>query len=63
MGSWPAYNGTANYSQLFHEPDFASVLVRTVIWVVAVVCVTLLLSLGLAQLFNQRFPGRRATRR
>ena len=56
------YNGTANYVNLFHEPDFVSVLLRTVLWVVAVVGVTVLLSLGLAQLFNQRFPGRRVTR-
>ena len=42
--------------------NFVSVLVRTVIWVVVVVSVTVLISLGLAQLFNQRFPGRRVTR-
>jgi multiple sugar transport system permease protein len=56
------YNGTANYARLFDEPDFVSVLLRTLIWVVAVVAVTMLISLGLAQLFHQRFPGRRVTR-
>jgi multiple sugar transport system permease protein len=56
------YNGTANYRQLFDEPDFVSVLLRTVGWVVGVVVVTMLISLGLAQLFNQQFPGRRVTR-
>jgi len=56
------YNGTTNYHNLFHEPDFVSVLLRTVVWVVVVVAVTMLISLGLAQLFNQRFPGRRVTR-
>jgi multiple sugar transport system permease protein len=56
------YNGTTNYTNLFHEPDFVSVLLRTLVWVVAVVGVTVLISLGLAQLFNQRFPGRRVTR-
>jgi multiple sugar transport system permease protein len=55
-------NGTTNYTNLFHEPDFVSVLLRTLIWVVAVVGVTMLISLGLAQLFHQRFPGRRVTR-
>ncbi|HTW11926.1 MAG TPA: sugar ABC transporter permease [Solirubrobacteraceae bacterium] len=54
--------GTSNFSTLWHEPDLKGVVLRTVIWVVAVVSVTLLLSLGLAQLFNQRFPGRRAAR-
>ena len=62
IGFVAGYNGTANFRQLFNEPDFVSVLVRTVVWVVVVVCVTMLISLGLAQLFNQRFPGRRITR-
>jgi multiple sugar transport system permease protein len=56
------YNGTTNYVRLFDEPDFVSVLLRTVVWVVVVVGVTMLISLGLAQLFHQRFPGRRVTR-
>jgi multiple sugar transport system permease protein len=56
------YNGTKNYANLFDEPDFVSVLLRTVVWVVVVVAVTMLISLGLAQLFQQRFPGRRVAR-
>ncbi len=62
IGFVAGYNGTANFRQLFNEPDFVSVLVRTVVWVVVVVAVTMLISLGLAQLFNQRFPGRRVAR-
>jgi multiple sugar transport system permease protein len=54
--------GSKNYSNLWHEPALSGVVLRTVIWVVAVVAVTLLLSLALAQLFNQRFPFRRAAR-
>jgi multiple sugar transport system permease protein len=54
--------GTGNYKDLFDEPDLGGVLMRTVIWVVLVVLVTMVLSLGLAQLFNQRFPGRRVAR-
>ena len=56
------YDGIDNYDNLFHEPDVISVLVRTLVWVVVVVSVTVLISLGLAQLFNQRFPGRRVAR-
>jgi multiple sugar transport system permease protein len=56
------YNGTANYSNLFNEPDFVSVLLRTLVWVVVIVAVTVLISLGLAQLFHQKFPGRRVAR-
>lgn len=54
--------GGKNFSELFHEPDFGGVLMRTVIWVVVVVALTMVLSLLLAQLFNERFPGRRVAR-
>ena len=56
------YHGTANYANLFHAPDFVAVLLRTVLWVVAVVAVTMLISLGLAQLYSQEFPLRRVAR-
>jgi multiple sugar transport system permease protein len=54
--------GTANFSKLFADPNLPGILVRTALWVVAVVGITMLVSLGLAQLFNQRFPGRRIAR-
>ncbi|WP_340564324.1 carbohydrate ABC transporter permease [Streptomyces sp. GSL17-111] len=54
--------GLEQYRRLFDEPDLAGVLTATVVWTVAVVGVTMTLSLALAQLFNQRFPGRRLTR-
>ena len=53
------FNGTANYDKLFDEKDFADIMLRSVIWVVAVVALTVVISLAQAQLFNQRFPGRR----
>jgi multiple sugar transport system permease protein len=54
--------GGRNYNTLWHEPALKGVVLRTVVWVVAVVGVTLLISLGLAQLFHQRFPFRRLAR-
>jgi multiple sugar transport system permease protein len=54
--------GTRNFTKLFGDPNLPGILVRTVVWVVAVVALTMLISLALAQLFNQRFPGRRVTR-
>ena len=54
--------GAQNFTTLLHNPNLPSILMRTVIWVIAVVAITMLLSLGLAQLFNQRFPGRRVAR-
>src|SRR5512140_3518927 len=54
--------GWRNFKDLFDEPDLPGILERTAVWVVVVVTVTMVLSLGLAQLFNQVFPGRRVTR-
>jgi ABC-type sugar transport system permease subunit len=54
--------GGKNYSDLFGEDDLVHILVRTVLWVAAVVIVTMVVSLALAQLLNARFPGRRVVR-
>jgi multiple sugar transport system permease protein len=54
--------GWSNFSAVFTNPNLPGILVRTLVWVAVVVAVTMLLSLGLAQLFNQRFPGRRFAR-
>jgi len=54
--------GFSNFSQVFHNPNLPGILVRTLIWVVTVVAITMVLSLGMAQLYNQRFPGRRYAR-
>ena len=62
VGIVRGFNGLDNYNKLFAEKDFADVMVRSVIWVVAVVALTVLISLALAQLFNQRFPGRKIAR-
>ena len=56
------FNGVANYLKLFAEPAFVGVIGRTVLWTVGVVAVTMLLSLALAQLFDQAFPLRRVAR-
>jgi multiple sugar transport system permease protein len=54
--------GLANFRTLLDDPNLPGILVRTLVWVAAVVALTMLGSLGLAQLFNQRFPGRRVAR-
>jgi multiple sugar transport system permease protein len=54
--------GFGNYTTLFHNPNLPGILARTVVWVASIVAITMVLSLGLAQLFNQRFPGRRVAR-
>jgi multiple sugar transport system permease protein len=62
FGAIRGNNGWKNFTNLFDELAFKGVVERTVIWVVAVVALTMLISLALAQLFNQSFPGRRITR-
>jgi multiple sugar transport system permease protein len=54
--------GWSNFSAVLHNSNLPGILIRTVIWVVGVVAVTMLLSLGLAALYNQKFPGRRYAR-
>lgn len=54
--------GLDNYQQLFQMSAFTGVLLRTVIWVVVVVAVTVVISLVLANLLNKAFPGRQLLR-
>ncbi|GAA4485447.1 sugar ABC transporter permease [Actinoallomurus oryzae] len=61
-GKTLGFNGTRNYHDLFAETGLVSVLLRTVVWVVGVVLVTIVVSLALGQLLNARFPGRRVVR-
>ncbi|MER5428584.1 sugar ABC transporter permease [Streptomyces sp. NPDC002588] len=61
-GQSQGFAGVRNYTDLFAEGDLPGVLLRTLVWVVGVVAVTILVSLGLAQLLNSRFPGRRLVR-
>ncbi|MCX9192617.1 ABC transporter permease [Carbonactinospora thermoautotrophica] len=56
------FEGLGNYLDLLAERDLPEILLRTLVWVVGVVVVTTVLSLGLGQLLNQRFPGRTAVR-
>ncbi len=54
--------GWRNFVFLWQEPALPGILVRTSIWVLTVVVITMLIALAMAQLFNQEFPGRRVAR-
>jgi multiple sugar transport system permease protein len=54
--------GTRNYARLLEQEALLTVLANTALWVTIVVAVTLVISLGLAQLLNAPFPGRRLVR-
>ena len=56
------WNGIQNYLTLKANPDLPGVLIRTLIWVLAVVFFTMLLSLPIAQVLNSQFPGRKVVR-
>ena len=54
--------GLANYRNVLGNQSLVTVLGNTVVWVVAVVGVTILVSLGLAQFLSKEFRGRRFVR-
>ena len=54
--------GLENYAKVLAHPDLGTVLVNTVVWVVAVLVLSLVISLGLAQLLSKEFFGRKAVR-
>lgn len=51
-----------NYVELFANANLFGAIVRTIIWVVVVVAITIFISLFLAQLLNANFPGRKFVR-
>ena len=61
-GSLLDFNGIQNYRDLFANMDLYPVLRRTFLWVFGIVFFTIALSLPLAQLINQNFPGRKFVR-
>jgi multiple sugar transport system permease protein len=54
--------GTDNYTNLAGQDALPTVLMTTLVWVVAVVAITIVLSLGLAQFLDKPFFGRRVVR-
>ena len=56
------FNGLTNFQDLFANQDLYPVLKRTIFWVFGIVFFTIILSLPLAQLINQKFPGRKYVR-
>ena len=54
--------GFANYQALLDFAPLGGIMLRTIVWVVAVVTITVLVSLVLAQLLNKAFPGRQLVR-
>lgn len=54
--------GLDNYARVLHDDDLWTVLANTGIWVFAVVTLTVLIGLALAQFMARQFPGRRVMR-
>jgi ABC-type sugar transport system permease subunit len=54
--------GWSNYSGVLEHPELATVLRNTAVWVVAVVVLTIVISLGVAQFLSKEFFGRRVVR-
>jgi len=56
------FNGIGNYIDILTRGDFISALIVTVVLTFSSVTAALLIGLGLADLVNQRFPGRNIVR-
>ena len=54
--------GAANYLRLLDQAALPIVVANTVVWVAVIVGVTVVVSLGVAQLLNEDFAGRRLVR-
>lgn len=54
--------GFANFATIFKDPVLPRIMLNTAVWVIAVVVLTVLISLALAQFLNKPFPGRTAVR-
>ncbi len=54
--------GFDNFVAVFQFAEFWPIFFRTIVWVVAVVFFTVVVSLGLAQILNKAFPGRQLVR-
>ena len=61
-GALEGFNGLENYRMLFENPDLGAIVMRTLVWVGSVDSITVILSMPLAQLINQNFPGRKFVR-
>jgi multiple sugar transport system permease protein len=57
-----SFVGLKNYLYIFHEPLFAVIFQRTIVWTVAVVAGTTLLAMAVAQLLDARFRMKKAVR-
>ena len=62
IGRDKGFVGLDNYAKVLHDPALPRVLANTAIWVIAVVVITIVLSLALANFLNKAFPGRRLVR-
>nr|WP_274637128.1 sugar ABC transporter permease [Microbacterium bovistercoris] len=54
--------GFSNYLAVLSRPELARILLNSLAWVAAVVILTVVVSLTLAQFLNKNFPGRRWVR-
>jgi ABC-type sugar transport system permease subunit len=61
-GSLLDFSGLNNYRDLLANTDLYPVAKRTLLWVFGIVFFTIIISLPIAQLINQNFPGRKYVR-
>lgn len=62
FGRFKGFRGVGHYAKIFGDPLFLDAAWRTVIWTVAIVAVTTVISLFLAVVLQQKFRGRALVR-
>ena len=62
FGQLKGFIGLANFADLIAEPLFSGCLVRTLIWTISVVGGSVILSMPIALILNEKFAGRRIAR-
>lgn len=62
FGQLRGFNDFANFKALVADPNFTAALIRTVVWTVAVVGGTILISVPVALILNEDFYGRDVAR-
>jgi ABC-type sugar transport system permease subunit len=56
------FAGLDNFEKLLANTELPGILIRTITWVIVVVGISIVISLGLEALLNAAFPGRRIVR-
>lgn len=62
VGTPEGFVGLANFQKIFKDPLFPQIMKQTLIWTISMILIATPISVGLAMVVNQKFPGRNIAR-